>query len=218
MVLLHLLLFRIRRRRRREQAPKRLLLLRVFGKPNERESLLDDLDDTWRRIGAVDLLAGSRDALRTLEAYMLEAFLLRRQDEKFQHTRAEVKVHIARRRSELDTDVRYPVHPLYCHENIWRSAFTRLARGASIVLMDLRGFTTSNKGCELELTHLLKYERRLPIVLLVDSRSDRVALERIVLQTGARRDFTALDFDQRSPTERRALFELLLNGAFSPSG
>lgn len=218
LVLLHLLLFRIRRRRWREQTPKRLLLLRVFGQPNERESLLDELDDTWRRIGSVDLLAASDVALRTLEGHMLEAFLLRRQDEKFLHTRAEVKAHIAQHQSALDTEVRYPMHPLYCHEKIWRSAFTRLARETSIVLMDLRGFTTNNKGCELELTHLLKYEQRLPIVLLVDSASDLPALEQIVRKTGAKRDFATLHFGKRSPDERRALFELLLNGAFSPSG
>ncbi|MEA2329677.1 MAG: hypothetical protein QOE68_4636, partial [Thermoanaerobaculia bacterium] len=105
---LHMSLFLIRRSRPR-CARKRLLVLRAFGRADEREDLLDDLHDTWRRIGAIDLIAATDVASRTLQSTMLEAFLLRRSDEEFLHNEADVKERLERRRSEIEADARYPV-------------------------------------------------------------------------------------------------------------
>jgi hypothetical protein len=214
-LLLHLLLFRVRRRHRADEM-KRLLLLRAFGEPNEREDLLDALDDTWRRIGAVDMLAAGDVAIRTLEATVLEAVLLHREDTVFLSTDQAVDRRIAQLRSDFETDVRHPVNALYCQEGVWRHAFAELVKKASVVLMDLRGFTTENRGCREELIHLLNQKSRPPLVLLVDAHSDRVELERIVRETGAPRDFIALQFDNRSAADRHALFELLLGSALHP--
>jgi hypothetical protein len=211
---LHILLARIRKRRPREPR-KRLLLLRPFGRPHEHEDLLDDLNDTWRRIGAVDLLAASDVASRTLESRMLEAFLLRRADDQFVRTAAEVEERIARLRSRIEADVRYPVNAVYCHAAIWQTAFTELVKRTDVVLMDVRGFTSANRGCAWELEQLLQHTARPPIVLLVDSRTDLITLGDIVRKAGEVRDFTALDYGQRTKRQRRALFELLAQGAFS---
>jgi hypothetical protein len=51
---------------------KRLLLLRVFGSADKRERLLDALDDTWRRVGRIDLIAGTDLAMRTLRSWMFD--------------------------------------------------------------------------------------------------------------------------------------------------
>jgi hypothetical protein len=42
-------------------------LLRVFGLADQRERLLDTSDDTWRRIGRIDLIAGTETALQALK-------------------------------------------------------------------------------------------------------------------------------------------------------
>jgi hypothetical protein len=211
-VTLHLLLIRIYRRRK-PLTNKRLLLLRVFGRPNEREDLLDDLNDTWRRIGAIDLLAASDVASRTLESRMLEAFLLRRGDDQFLRSEADLNLRIEQRRSRIEGDARYPVDPFFCHESIWWTAFTKLAEKSDVVMMDVRGFTTRNEGCVRELTYLLQHPLR-QVVLVGDSRTDLHALDEMTRAAGVKEDLAILDFGKRSNEERRALFELLLNAAF----
>jgi hypothetical protein len=220
---LHLLLHRVYRGCL-SVTEKRLLLLRVFGRPNEREDLLDDLNDTWRRIGAVDLLAASDVASRTLESRMLEAFLLRRSDDQFLRTEKDVDDRVRKRRFEIEGDARYPVDPFFCHESkqnvvgevpIWWHAVTRLAETADVVvMMDLRGFSTTNAGCVRELTYLLQHPLQR-VVFITDSRSDREELGEMARKAGVEGDVIALHFARRSNEERRALFELLLNAAYA---
>ncbi|HEU4887881.1 MAG TPA: hypothetical protein VFV49_08350, partial [Thermoanaerobaculia bacterium] len=184
---------------------KRLLLLRVFGRLNEREDLLDDLDDTWRRIGTVELLAASDVASRLLEL----------RDLKFLETKAAVDDEIRRRRTRFGADARYPVNAFFCHESVWFYAFTMLAEPSDVVMMDLRGFSTSNAGCVRELDYLLE-ESKNPlerVVLLVDHDSDLRALDEKAAVAGVAEKLTVLDFGKRPSDERCALFELLLAGA-----
>lgn len=212
---LHLLLFRIYLRRP-YLAKKRLLLLRVFGRPNERESLLDDLDDNWRRIGAVDLLAASDVASRTVDSWMLEHFLLHRTDEHFLSSKEAIDERVEKRRATIQADSRYPVDAFFCHRSVWWHAFTRLAENPDVVMMDLRGFTTSNDGCVSELEYLLEH-RQHNVVLIVDSHSDLPAIDKIARAAGVAENLTVLEFGKRSNEERRALFELLLKAAFPSS-
>src|SRR5882724_136024 len=156
LAVLHTLLWRIRSRRP-SRAPKRLLLLRVFGRADEPEYLLDALDDTWRRIGAVDILGRSDVASRTLRSSTLEAFLLRRGADQFLKTDEEVDNRLLDLRSDVEGDARYPVNGVYCYENIWQRAFIHLTQDAAAVLMDLRGFTSDNRSCAWELAYLVKH-------------------------------------------------------------
>jgi hypothetical protein len=212
MLTLHLLMIRIYLRRE-PLTTKRLLLLRVFGRPNEREDLLDDLDDTWRRIGAVDLLAASDVASRTLESRMLEAFLLRRGRDQFLRTEAEVHQRIEQRSSRIEGDARYPVDPFFCHESVWWAAFIGLAEKTTVVMMDVRGFTTDKQGCVRELAYLLQHPLR-QVVFIADAFSDLPALDQMARTAGVKEDLTVLEFSKRSNEDRHALFELLLNAAF----
>jgi hypothetical protein len=177
LVVLHALLWRIRAPRP-IPAPKRLLLLRTFGRADEPEDLIDTLDDTWRRIGAVDLLAGSDVASRTLRSTMLEAFLLRHTADQFLKTDEEVDNRLRDLPSEVEGDARYPVNGVYCYDSVWKRACKRLVQDAAVVLMDLRGFTSESKGCIWELDHLVKHAPLRRILLLIDGNTDLVALKR----------------------------------------
>ncbi len=228
LAVLHTLLFRIRAQRSR-LPPKRLLLLRVFGRADTREDLLDALGDTWLRIGAVDLIAGSDVASRTLRSSMLEAFLLRRSDDQFLKTNADVDARLDYLRSEIEGDARYTVNGVYCYGNVWQRAFVRLAQESAAVLMDLRGFTSENRGCAWELAYLVQRTALRRIVLLVDRRTDLQALEQVVgeawthlpLESPNAHDpepeLKVLSFTRRSEAERRTLFELLLSAASDDS-
>jgi len=221
---LHTLLRRIRARRP-SRAPKRLLLLRVFGRADEPEDLLDALDDIWRRIGAVDILAGSDVASRTLRSSMLEVFLLRRGADQFLKTDEEVDKRLLDLRSEVEGDARYPVNGVYCYVNVWQRAFIRLAQAAAAVLMDLRGFTSENTGCIWELAYLVKHTPLRRILLLIDDNTDQLALEREARAawTHLPRDspntsdqepeLKYLSYDRQSEADGHKLFRLLLIAA-----
>jgi hypothetical protein len=221
---LHTLLRRIRARRP-SRAPKRLLLLRVFGRADEPEDLLDALDDIWRRIGAVDILAGSDVASRTLRSSMLEVFLLRRGADQFLKTVEEVDKRLLDLRSEVEGDARYPVNGVFCYVNVWQGAFIRLAQTAAAVLMDLRGFTSENTGCAWELAYLVQHTPLRRILLLVDENTDQLALER---EARAAWTYLPLDspntsdqepelkylcYDRQSEADGHKLFRLLLMAA-----
>jgi hypothetical protein len=221
---LHTLLRRIRARRP-SRAPKRLLLLRVFGRADEPEDLLDALDDIWRRIGAVDLLAGSDVASRTLRSSMLEAFLLRRGADQFLKTDEEVDKRLLDLRSEVEGDARYPVNGVYCYANVWQRAFSRLAQDAAAVLMDLRGFTSKNTGCAWELAYLVKHTPLGRVLLLVDKHTDQLALEREARAawthlpldspntSDQKPELKYLSYDRQSQADGHKLFRLLLKAA-----
>src|SRR5262249_36254629 len=153
---LHATLWRLRAAHHRS-AGKRLLLLRAFGNADKRERLLESLDDTWRRIGRIDLIAGTDLAMRGLVSTTLEAFLLRQVDHKFLKTSEDVDLRVMRLGSALEGDVRFPVNTLNCYSSAWQGAVMRLAAMSDATLLDLRGFTRANAGCAFEFAHLVQH-------------------------------------------------------------
>ena len=158
---------------------RRLLFLRAFGSAGKRELLLDLLDDSWRRVGRVDLVGGTDLALRTLSSRMLEAFLLQRVDARFLRTSEDVTRRLARLDDHVQGDARYPVNEVYCYADAWPEVVTRLAPASDVVLMDLRGFTRRNRGCEFELTQLIWNVPLARVVLVTDDETDEPALEEV---------------------------------------
>lgn len=58
--------------------------------------------------------------------------------------------------------------PLMCFDNTWRIAVSECVKGADAVLMDLRGFSEENKGCQYEVDFLLDVITVDRIVFLVE--------------------------------------------------
>jgi hypothetical protein len=219
-ITLHVLLFLIRRRRPPD-AKKRVLLLRTFGGPDERQDLLDGLNDTWLRIGAVDVIAGVDVATGTTQPSMLRAFLLRVTRQQFFRDEEDVAKRLGEPPATIGGDARYSVNPVYCaepssnpvhgSEPAWKRVFKHLDKKANAVLMDVRGFTLDNEGVVWELRTLFDDVELRRIVLLADNSTNRQALETVL----AGRKVAMLDFGRRSHEERRALFDLLLNAAYA---
>lgn len=207
LLVLHVWLHRMWRSRKDRQG-RRLLLLRVFGKTDQRERLLDWLDDSWRFIGRIDLIAGTDLAERTLGARMLEAFLLRRTDQMFLRTPVDVDKRLASLRLQLEGDARYPVNTVYCYASAWREAVERLAPESDAVLMDLRGFSAKNRGCIFELKWIVQRVRLSKIVLLTDASTDSGALARTISET-----WSALPADSPSVSESQPRLIIAKGGA-----
>jgi|GEM_PF-6464802 len=206
MVTEHLLLFRLRKRRP-SIAEKHLLLLRAFAGLDERRDLLEDLRDTWRRIGTIELFDGSDVA--TLTVGPLLSFFAAPHSQSLNG-----EEYVARQIAQLDTkieaDGRYPLNVMRSSEE-WKSAFPLLEKRADVVLMDLRGFTMQHVGCVWELEHFRDHRNLGRVVFLIDGHTDLPELE--TLLDG--REITVLDYRQRLAEKRRALFDLLLNVAYA---
>ena len=179
MLTLVLILMRQRQRRRGER-PRRLLLLRVFGKQRPTNRLLDTLDDTWRRVGRVDAIAGLDLAMRTLGAFALSNALLGRVHQHFLRTAMEMEERLLLISSALMLGGRYPLNELYCAPQMWRVVVERLVDGADVVLMDLRGFQASNTGASYELSLLVRRVSLPRIVVLTDRQTDERTLSGVV--------------------------------------
>ena len=221
---LHVRLYRTWKQRR-TRPHKRLLFLRAFGSTKGRERLLNALEDTWRRVGRVDLIAGTDLGVHTLGSRMIEAFIVRRADAQFLKTQQDVTDRLERLRSELEGDGRFPVNEIHCYTDTWQSAVSQLARKADAVLMDLREFSRRNRGCVFELTELV---RRVPlgrVVLLADRTTDMTAVDEVAHAAWAalsvespnsnepRPELKILDCDERRDRNEQALFVLLLEAA-----
>lgn len=62
---------------------------------------------------------------------------------------------------------------LLCYGDFWQTALERMVLWADVVLMDLRGFSHTNKGCEYELNFLLNRMRLDRVAFLVDASTDQ---------------------------------------------
>ena len=225
---LHLLLYRVWRERWNRPAI-RLLLLRVFGSWKRSERLLDALEDTWRRVGQIDLIAGVDLGLRTIDSGMLEAFLTRRSGEHTVRTAADMTRALQQMRSALEGDARYPVNELVCSGESWRHAVAHLARDADVVLMDMRGFTRDHAGCVFELTEIITHVRLSRVVVVADATTDREALNEIAQAAWRRLPLTSpnavdsggelkvFSFVGPHDVRKQGLFESLLEAATSRS-
>tara|TARA_R110001583_G_scaffold13028_1_gene56888 strand:- start:2371 stop:3876 length:1506 start_codon:yes stop_codon:yes gene_type:complete len=59
------------------------------------------------------------------------------------------------KRKPVNLDGSFKETPLSCYDNTWQMTVETLVESTSVVLMDLRGFSEKNKGCEFEVNLLL---------------------------------------------------------------
>jgi hypothetical protein len=155
---------------------KRLVFLRVFGKPGRAIRLLELLRSPWRLIGSVDLILGTDIATFDVSPAALEAYLKGHFDAAYLQTRDDVNHRLAGLDRRLGGDGYYPIHQLRCFDSTWEYTVVKLIPGADAVLMDLRGFNESNRGCIFELTQLVNLIDLKRVLFLVDRRTDRNVL------------------------------------------
>lgn len=75
---------------------------------------------------------------------------------------------------------------LYCFDDIWKKALEAMLDKASVVIMDLRGFSDARKGCAFELSYLLR-SFDLGRVLFLTDRTTDIELVRRTLESEAER-------------------------------
>ncbi len=110
------------------------------------ERLFDVVDRFWRRVGAIQMIAGVDLARRTVEPHEFLDFISGKLARRFIDGPAELEQRMQERDSKPDRDLRFRVNDFFCYDDTWKMVLTRLARESDAVLMDLRGFTRSNAG------------------------------------------------------------------------
>jgi hypothetical protein len=161
-------------------APKRMILLRVFGERRTRHRLLDTLDDTWRYVGSVEVVVGTDVAIRTLDAAALQDFVVGRIDRQIITSETTIARRIAPSAPSRALDGRYAVREYLCLGTAWQQAVSALVSVGDVVLMDLRGFQRVNVGAAFELALVAQRVSPDRIVLLIDDATDMALAGTIV--------------------------------------
>jgi hypothetical protein len=153
--------------------PRTLLLLRVFGYTRRTERLFDRIGSRWRYFGPVTMIAAPDVVARSIDPADFLYYMLGAIDESFVRSAADLERRLETLDMRRDPDGRFRVNDFCCADTTWRATVTALMDRADVVLMDLRGVTSRQHGCEFELREL---PARLPpqrLVLVVDNATDR---------------------------------------------
>jgi hypothetical protein len=161
-----------------EQAPK-LLLLRVFSLGTRSERLFASFTKLWRYTGSVRMIAGPDLATSTVEPHEFLDFVAGRLQRRFITGPDTLEQRISETEQRRDVDGRFRVADFFCHDDTWQMVLRRLAKDSDVVLMDLRGFSQSNRGCVFEINELLHVMLLRHIVFVVDRTTDENFLAQV---------------------------------------
>jgi hypothetical protein len=188
-----------------------LLLLRVFGYTRRTERLFDRIGSRWRYVGPVTMIAAPDVAARSIDPADFLYYMLGAIDESFVRSAADLRRRLETLDMRRDPDGRFRVNDFCCADTTWRATVTALMDRADVVLMDLRGVTSQQHGCEFELREL---PARLPpqrLVLVVDNATDRAFVRMALGQAADAVRFYELNKSGAAGTQN--LFHDLLRAA-----
>jgi len=171
--------------RRRQQvvaAGVPLLVLRLFRRPGPVGWLFDQVVQRWRFLGPVLLITASDLAGRTLDADELVQFLDGRLGDRFIAATETLPPPAA---DTTDLDGRHRVQEFCCYDSSWQMVLEQLLQRSQVVLMDLRGFGPSHRGCLHELGRLGASSHLQRVVLLADASTDRATADAALAARGA---------------------------------
>ena len=165
--------------------PTRLLLLRVFGARGRSQRLFREVGACWRHVGSVELIAGpdlASEALEPDEFLDLARGVLSRQ---FVTGADDLHRRVEQLDLRPDGDGQFRVNEFFCHDDTWRPTLHALARGAEVILVDLRQLTPQNHGVAYELDQLARLGLLDRVVALVDHTTHLPFLHHVLASAGA---------------------------------
>ena len=169
----------MRLRPRPTDLPRRLLLLRTPGAPQD-ETLLRRLGAYWRYVGTIATITRTDLASATLEPHEFLDLLRGRPARRIVGTAGELHERVVDLDQDPDPDGRYRVGELFCRDDLWRPALQQLLRRSDCILLDLRGFTRRQDRVTAEITQLAQLVPLGRILVLVDDDTDQYTLRATV--------------------------------------
>jgi hypothetical protein len=158
-------------RRGAEEGPS-LLVLRVFALGKRSENLFRVVSNRWRHVGTVQLIAGPDLATSTVEPHEFLDFVSGRLDRQFIDGREAFDRRLAALDTRPDFDGRFRVNDFFCYQDTWQPTLRALVGRSGAVLMDLRSFSSEQKGCIYEIRQLFECVPLTRIVVVVDDTTD----------------------------------------------
>lgn len=76
--------------------------------------------------------------------------------------------------------LRYQGYSLYLDDTDWQVHFTKVVSWSDRILMDLRGYTGQDPGCDYEIDYLLAHFPLQNIIFWLDKKSNRQQFEQFV--------------------------------------
>jgi hypothetical protein len=171
-----------RSKKRTDMLPEaRLLYLRVFGSARRAESLFDVLAARWRHAGSIQLISATDMARGRFEPDEFLDFLNRKLADAYISSENDLERRLATLRHRSDPDGRYRVDEFFCRADTWQRTVSTLTATSSLVIMDLRDFTSDNKGCIFELSVLVDEVPLHRVALLIDQTTDERLLRHTLM-------------------------------------
>jgi len=115
-------------------------------------------------------------ALMIVGAFVFIIWSIRSMKRNFVQNKSALQKELDRlKRKPVKLDGTFKETPISCYDNTWQMTVETLIETTSVVLMDLRGFSEKNKGCEFEVNLLLNkialdrilfigYEDTIPLI------------------------------------------------------
>ncbi len=200
-------------------APRRLLVLRVFGEARRSAPLIVAVGARWRFAGPVSMIGGPDLAASNAEPDEVLTFLGRRLRRLFVATGEDLAARAADldRPPRPDPDGRYRVDEWFCGPQTWQPAVEVLLAAGDAVLLDLRGFTAARRGALHELELLAGCGALSRTVLAVDASTDVALVDSVVAGArGARPAVVRLDGLARQEAVRAVFMALAGRTAVVP--
>ncbi len=164
--------------------PRHLLMLRVFSLGAKSARLYDLLDQNWRHVGVIRLIAGPDLAASTVEPHEFIDFLAGKLDDYFVSAVEDISGQLQRADADPDPDGRYRVSEFFCFSDTWKRVLLQLERSADVILMDLRRFGPQNAGCVFEIHTLVASVPLEKVVFIVDESTDEAFLQQTLGTAG----------------------------------
>jgi hypothetical protein len=185
----------------------KLLLLRVFSLGTRSERLFAGFTKLWRHIGSVRMIAGPDLATSTVEPHEFLDFLAGRLQRRFISGPDTLEQRLRETDQRRDGDGRFRIAEFFCHDDTWQMALRRLEKDTDVVLMDLRGFSQSNRGCVFEIKELLDLVLLRHIVFVVDRTTDERFLAQVFADAWASLTNASPNWNDPAPRVRLYRFD-----------
>jgi len=180
-----------------------LLLLRVFKPSGRSQAFTDRFFAYWRFAAPVWMIGGPDLAGAYLEPNEFFAYLRGRLREQFVATPEEIARALGALDGGRDPDGRFRVTEVYCTGDTWQPTVLEMMSRASVILLDLREYSSARRGTQYELTEVLRRAPLNKVVVLVDARNDVTMLRTEIERTW--NDVSGSRAADRSPLELSVL-------------
>ena len=96
------------------------------------------------------------------------AYSVQRITKQFITSRLDLDRQLEKSAKQKRNNMQFAGTQLYCFEKMWKVTLEEIIRRSDVILMDLRGFTPENRGCEYEIEYMVDNVQLSKVHVLVD--------------------------------------------------